>query len=73
MLTIIRYFEDLWLEFKYEFYGVVLRDLVKKLDDCIEKQDVEGIKELNETIKKLVLKREEVFVKRLELRGGYYA
>ena len=69
MLTIVRRIEDVWQAFKYEYYELVLKDAMKKAMECSEKLDAEGMKYWNDVCRKLVQKREEAFVKRLELRG----
>ena len=69
MLTIFRQIEDIWQQFKYEYYGLVLKDAVQKALECSKNLDAEGMKHWNEVCRKLVQKREEAFQKRLELRG----
>jgi hypothetical protein len=71
MLTILRYFEDLYLEIKYVFYGEVLKLAFEKALECSKELDAEGMKYYNEVCRQCVIKREKAFNKRLELKGLY--
>lgn len=69
MLTIFRKIQDVYYEVMYKIYGELLRMAFKKTLECQQKRDAEGMKEHNEVCKELVIRREKVFKKRLELRG----
>jgi hypothetical protein len=69
MLTLFVRFEDLYLQYEFEYYGNKLKTAAKKLEDCCVKFDADGMKYWNEICYELVTKRESIFKKRLKLRG----
>lgn len=74
MLTIFAKIRDVYLEIKYEVLGVLLDFVVEQLDDFTEKKDAEGMERCNQICKALVMEREKVFEKRLNIilmKRGY--
>lgn len=61
--------DDLQLKVRYKLLGVKIRKMIKKLDYHAANLDIDAMKYYQDVIHLLIMKREDIFNKRLQIRG----